>query len=561
MRLSYYGGMDTYLMNTESPSYQIVPIIDKMTCLKTGEAGDIDLIHPFPDTSLFKLTDPVTTTRLTTNAFPNGVDTYVWEYMEDQETSSGGDGDSKFTPPDAGGYVGTYRLYIDANTGKPLRHHMIGHNINLGGSHFDEYILDYLSYEEKTSAELMDDLFMAPPHMKCLNFTDIVSGGPTHRMKGEFRNPLHDIVSHFPEGAKQREDDFAKFEAKFKLDGYIDIAERNARQAIFHHNLRYINAANRQGRSYFLGVNHMADWTAAERTSALGRISGKNGKQLSSESDDNANQSIFGDVPDQICGQHKLTGKEIPDRIDWRKDVRGVVHPPKDQGTCGSCWTYGITGTIEGQIAIKTGKGVSLSQQNVMDCSWGYGNMACDGGLDYMGLTWLLQHNNGSLATEASYGSYLNQDGFCHFDKFLSLIDKDVVEGAKVKSCTHVTEEWNGANVDLTEATTLFNDALANIGPLSISVDAGPGSLPSNQQDFYFYSGGIYHNTKCGNSIDDLDHTVLAVGFETTENGEKYTIIRNSWSDLWGEGGYMRISQRGNVCGVMTSPLYATLDD
>ncbi len=73
-----------------------------------------------------------------------------------------------------------------------------------------------------------------------------------------------------------------------------------------------------------------------------------------------------------------------------------MVLPPKDQGTCGSCWTYGITGSVEGQVAIQTGKSSkALSEQNVMDCSWPYGNNACDGGLDFMGFTWLIQHNQG----------------------------------------------------------------------------------------------------------------------------------------------------------------------
>ena len=176
-------------------------------------------------------------------------------------------------------------------------------------------------------------------------------------------------------------------------------------------------AANRQGRSYTLAVNHLADWTADERAVLLGRLSDSNsGSTLKSVADQSAgSDSILGDVPDQICGQHTLTGKTIPASVDWRNDPRGVVLPPKDQGTCGSCWTYGITGTIEGQVALKTGKvSPSLSEQNLLDCSWGYGNMACDGGLDYMGVTWMIQHNEGRIATSDSYGGYLNQDGFCH---------------------------------------------------------------------------------------------------------------------------------------------------
>ena len=561
MRLSYYGGMDTYYMNTEAASFQIVPIIDKMTCLKTGDAGDVSLSHPFPDMELFNLIDDATTS-LITDAFPEGVDTHVWEYKYGKDVDS--KGDSTFNPPDAGSYVGTYRFYVDANTGKPIRHHMVGHNVNLGGSHYDEYILDYVSYTPTTASQILDSNFAPPPHMKCIDFSDIISGGgPKNVMKGRtFRNPMHDIVSHFPQGADQRADDFAKFEAAFKTGGgYADEAERRTRVAVFHNNLRYISAANRQGRSYHLAVNHMADWTADERSALLGRVETVAENSAASEESNASGSGLFGNLPTQVCGEHVLTGKSIPDGIDWREDKRGVVLPAKDQGTCGSCWTYGVTGTIEGQVALKTGKtAASLSQQNLMDCSWGYANMACDGGLDYMGLSWMLEHNEGRIATADSYGGYLNQDGFCHYDSSLSLIDETVVEGAKVASCTHVTAAWSGAQVDIANSTARFNDALANIGPLSISVDAGPGALPEQQHDFYFYSGGVYYNPDCGSKVTDLDHTVLAVGYETLPNGDKYTIIRNSWSNLWGEDGYMRILQKDNVCGIMTSALYVTLE-
>ena len=110
--------------------------------------------------------------------------------------------------------------------------------------------------------------------------------------------------------------------------------------------------------------------------------------------------------------------------VDWRGVDQGGPQtgpkndtraPRKDQGTCGSCWSYGSTGTIEGQGQKTTGQLVSLSQQNLMDCTWLYGNNACDGGLDYLAFAWMLEKNNGQIATAESYGGYLNQDGFCHF--------------------------------------------------------------------------------------------------------------------------------------------------
>ena len=104
---------------------------------------------------------------------------------------------------------------------------------------------------------------------------------------------------------------------------------------------------------------------------------------------------------------------------------------------------------------------------------------------------------------------------------------------------------------NITDGVSGLNDALANVGPISVSIDATPDS-------FYFYQGGLYYNTDCKSGMDDLDHTVLAVGY-TTVNGQIYSIVKNSWSDHWGDGGYVYISQQDNCCGVATQPTYVIL--
>lgn len=259
------------------------------------------------------------------------------------------------------------------------------------------------------------------------------------------------------------------------------------------------------------------------------------------------------------------SGKPIPDSVDWRsqslggtQSEPGLVFPAKDQGTCGSCWSFGFTGTIEGQVAKSTGKLVKLSEQNILDCSWGYGNAACGGGQDFLGFAWLLQQNGGSLASDDSYGGYLNQNGFCHY----SLKDKlttnpfngqPVVEGAKIAKCFHVTAQWNSTTPIMPdkEATAILNDAIYNVGPISVSIDA---TVP----DFYFYHSGYYYNPACQSSLSDLDHTVLAVGY-TTFQGQTYTIVRNSWSSHWGMNGFVYMSQENNNCGVATAPAFVTV--
>jgi len=97
-----------------------------------------------------------------------------------------------------------------------------------------------------------------------------------------------------------------------------------------------------------------------------------------------------------------------------------------------------------------------------------------------------------------------------------------------------------------------LNDALASVGPISVSIDASPNS-------FYFYAGGLYYDPDCKSGMNDLDHTVLAVGYITEADGQRYSIVKNSWSDHWGDAGYVYISQKDNCCGVATQPTYTLL--
>lgn len=161
-----------------------------------------------------------------------------------------------------------------------------------------------------------------------------------------------------------------------------------------------------------------------------------------------------------------------------------------------------------------------------MDCSWTEGNRGCDGGFDFQCYHWILK--NGGIQTTNSYGNYENVDGFCHYNS--------VHAAVRMKSFVNVT------------GMDQLNHALATIGPLSISIDA-------TQPSFYFYGGGYYNDLNCKSSIDDLDHSVLAVGY-LTHGSQKYTIVKNSWSTHWGTNGYIFISQKENICGVATAATY-----
>ncbi len=97
--------------------------------------------------------------------------------------------------------------------------------------------------------------------------------------------------------------------------------------------------------------------------------------------------------------------------IDWRND--GAVTPVKDQGTCGASWAFSATGALEGQHFSQTRELVSLSAQNLIDCSSNFGNTGCEGGT--MDFAFQYIKVNGGIDTEISY-PYEALDGKCRFN-------------------------------------------------------------------------------------------------------------------------------------------------
>ena len=177
-----------------------------------------------------------------------------------------------------------------------------------------------------------------------------------------------------------------------------------------------------------------------------------------------------------------------------------------------------------------SGELVRFSQQALVDCSWGFGNNGCDGGEDFRVYQFMLKH--GGIPTEDSYGPYLGNDGFCHMN------NSDVEIGFQISGFVNVTSGDSDA----------VKVALVKNGPLSIGIDASHRSLS-------FYSSGVYFEPECNNTPDGLDHAVLLVGYGEI-NGEKYWLVKNSWSTYWGNDGYVLMSQKDNNCGVATAATF-----
>ena len=235
------------------------------------------------------------------------------------------------------------------------------------------------------------------------------------------------------------------------------------------------------------------------------------------------------EVPDVI---EQAVVADLPTNIDWRD--QGIVTHVKNQGQCGSCWAFSATGSIEGAHANATGQLVSLSEQQLLKCD--KIDHGCHGGLQSSAFKYIIKA--GGITTEKKYPYNPKDSGECKFEK------EDVA--VKISGYKQIKR---GSETDLQKA-------VAEVGPISIGIDAG-------HQSFQSYRNGIYNPNECSSS--HLDHGILAVGYGHEEVGHlggglDYWLVKNSWGPSWGMHGYIKmIRNNGNKCGVATLPFYPTL--
>ena len=288
--------------------------------------------------------------------------------------------------------------------------------------------------------------------------------------------------------------------------------EELRRNTIWQSNKKYIEAHNTNSDKFgfTLGMNGLGDLENHEIVAML------NGFQQSEKR--NSSAKVFSVNP----------SVEIAASVDWRE--KGAVTPIKNQGQCGSCWSFSTTGSLEGQHFLKKGQLVSLSEQNLVDCSTMYGNHGCQGGL--MDNAFRYIKANGGIDTEASY-PYQAHNELCRY--------KSANVGATDDGYVDIPRGDEDA----------LTQAIASVGPISVAIDA-------SKTTFHYYKEGVYSDTLC--SSTKLDHGVLAVGYGS-QDGQDYYLVKNSWGTVWGMQGYIMMSRNNeNNCGIATQASYPTVD-
>lgn len=229
----------------------------------------------------------------------------------------------------------------------------------------------------------------------------------------------------------------------------------------------------------------------------------------------------------------KPSDSNLPDSVDWV--TAGAVTDVKNQESCGSCWAFSTTGSIEGAMFITHGELVSLSEQNLIDCDTKF-EKGCDGGM--MESAFVFDENSKGLCSESDY-PYLQKSSTCR------------------SNCTKVAGSVVSSYIDIDEGDKHGLLASLVLQPTSIAMAAG-------SINFQFYSSGVYSEPKCGKD-GQVDHGVLAVGYGTdSDSGKSFFNIKNSWGSSWGENGYVRLDRSSKhkygtcaILNIMTAPTVA----
>jgi len=295
------------------------------------------------------------------------------------------------------------------------------------------------------------------------------------------------------------------------------------RKMAFIDNVEKIKAHNSKNLAWRMGVNRFSDLTADEFSKLM--------KFPTCRKHMNETHRLR-----EARKQRKLPQVRNPKNaatVDWRNNNnplgKPAVTPVKNQGQCGSCWSFSSTGGVEGAWVVGGNSLVSLSEQELVSCD--KQDSACNGGL--MDYAFEYVKDNG-LTSEENY-PYVSGNG-----------QVPACDNSKVAQKVATISSY----VDVQSSSEDALENALNIGPVSIAIEA-------DQDSFQSYTSGVMTGT-CG---DSLDHGVLAVGYGHDQASNlDYWIVKNSWGPSWGLDGYIylerHISSSSGQCGLLLQPSY-----
>ena len=281
-----------------------------------------------------------------------------------------------------------------------------------------------------------------------------------------------------------------RFQIKFSTP-----AEQDYRFRVFRENLIKIQRHNQEARqgkfSFTLGLNPYSHLTQKEF-----RVKYTGGRSRSY--DELISKGFKKHIEDLSL--------EVPSSVNWV--TRGAVTPVKNQGQCGSCYSFSVSGAVEAAYFLKKHSLKSFSESQIVDCAGAYLTFGCHGGEPAMAMEYVKKNG----ATTESLYPYVPKKENCYYRSSMM-----VTGVSEVYLVEPGQEHLLGAVVGR---------------PISAAVWAG--------KSWQHYRGGIYNDYSDCKPLGLLNHAVLVVGYGSS-NGEEYWLVKNSWGTAWGEKGYIRL--------------------
>ena len=225
-------------------------------------------------------------------------------------------------------------------------------------------------------------------------------------------------------------------------------------------------------------------------------------------------------------GEVTYSEADAPDSVNWVE--AGMTTPVKDQGSCGSCWSFATMETVESANAIFGSGLVTLSEQQLVDCETV--DAGCGGGMTYNAYTYLCDHK--------------------------AYLEKDYPYTATDTACTY--EESKASDITLSTYVCVYPQSPAGMRP-AVAQQPVAISIDASSDVFHNYAGGVLDSTDCGLTTN---HAVAIVGYGTDEaSGLEYWLVRNSWGPDWGVDGFIKIAitEGDGICAINHRPLYPTV--